>query len=191
MDTDSGTLVVLVDEHDRVIGKAEKLMAHSDGGKLHRAVSVFIFNAKGETLLQRRADGKYHSAGLWSNTCCTHPAPDEEPEVAARRRLKEEMGFDTPLREGFEFIYRTAVGNGLTEWEYDHVFFGEYNGAVKPNPVEVSDYKWVSLDDLLADVKSNPQNYTRWLIILLNEHLQEIKNALNNATRHTSKTTIS
>lgn len=190
MENDSGTLVVLVDEHDRVIGKAEKLSAHSGGGKLHRAVSVFVFNAKGETLLQRRADGKYHSAGLWSNTCCTHPAPGEEPEAAARRRLKEEMGFDTPLTEGFEFIYRTAVGSGLTEWEYDHVFFGEYNGAVKPNPVEVSDYKWVSLEELLADVKSNPQNYTRWLIILLNDHLQEIKNALNNVTRHNSKTTI-
>ena len=178
--------MVLVDEHDRVIGKAEKLRAHSDGGKLHRAVSVFIFNAKGETLLQRRADGKYHSAGLWSNTCCTHPAPDEEPEVAARRRLKEEMGFDTPLREGFEFIYKTDVGNGLTEWEYDHVFFGAYNGAVKPNPAEVSDYKWVSLDELLADVKHNPQNYTRWLIILLEDYFEEIKNALNQVAKSKS-----
>ncbi|MEM0119957.1 MAG: isopentenyl-diphosphate Delta-isomerase [Thermoprotei archaeon] len=188
MASNNGSLVVLVDEQDRDLGILEKLEAHSNGGRLHRAVSVFVFNSKGETLLQKRADGKYHSAGLWSNTCCTHPAPGERPDVAARRRLKEEMGFDTPITEFFTFIYRTDVGNGLTEWEYDHVSFGKYDGVVKPNPVEVSDYRWISLKDLIAEVKRSPQNYTRWLIILLENHLDKIEEALNTLIRGAKQT---
>lgn len=175
---DSESLVVLVDEQDREVGTAEKIQAHSGGGRLHRAVSVLVFNGKGELLIQRRADGKYHSAGLWSNTCCTHPAPGESVEAAARRRLKEEMGFETELREAFQFTYRADVGNGLTEWEFDHVFVGLYDGEVKPNPSEVSEYKWVSLENLLEDVKRSPEKYTKWFVILLEKHAEKIRGAL-------------
>lgn len=173
----------MVDEHDREVGRAEKLQAHSNGGRLHRAVSVLIFNSRGEMLLQRRADGKYHSAGLWSNTCCTHPAPGEPPEAAARRRLREEMGFDAPLKESFQFIYRADVGGGLTEWEYDHVFTGIYEGRVNPDPAEVSDYRWVGLEELREDARRNPEKYTKWFIILLEEHYAEIRRALERALK--------
>jgi isopentenyl-diphosphate delta-isomerase len=176
--TDGSTLVVLVDERDHEIGESEKIKAHSNGGTLHRAVSVLVFNRKGETLLQRRSDAKYHSGGLWSNTCCTHPSPGERPEDAAHRRLLEEMGFDTGLIKAFEFVYRADVGGGLTEWEYDHVFLGLFEGQVKPDASEVSDYKWVSLDQLILDAKRNPQKYTKWLLILLEEHADHIRDGV-------------
>ncbi|MGC8676082.1 MAG: isopentenyl-diphosphate Delta-isomerase [Candidatus Micrarchaeia archaeon] len=162
-------LVVLVDENDNQVGTADKLEAHMHGGKLHRAFSIFVFNSKGETLLQKRAMGKYHSAGKWSNTCCSHPLVGESVIEAAHRRLKEEMGFDCDLAEQFHFIYKTDVGNGLTEWEYDHVLFGRYDGEPILNSEEASDYKYVSLEELRSSIASAPDQYTPWLRICINQ----------------------
>ncbi|HLD57519.1 MAG TPA: isopentenyl-diphosphate Delta-isomerase [archaeon] len=153
--------VILVDEKDKEIGLEEKIKAHKEG-KLHRAFSVFVFNQKGEMLLQRRALTKYHSGGLWTNTCCSHPRKGEDVDKAASRRLKEEMGFSCGLKEVFSFIYKTGFDNGLMEHEFDHVFVGAYESEPKINPEEVAEYKWVTMEDLLKDVKKNPQNYTFW-----------------------------
>ncbi|MDE1868701.1 MAG: isopentenyl-diphosphate Delta-isomerase [Candidatus Micrarchaeota archaeon] len=155
--------VVLVDENDNEIGLEEKLKAHQNGAKLHRAVSVLLFNSKGQLLMQRRALSKYHSQGKWANTCCSHPFPGEDNLAAAQRRLKEEMGVECRLKEAFHYTYKAEVGNGLTEHEYDHIFFGEFDGMPKPNKDEVMDWKWMSLKDLRADMSRNPQNYAPWL----------------------------
>ena len=133
--------VILVDEKDKEIGLEEKIKAHKEG-KLHRAFSVFVFNQKGEMLLQRRALTKYHSGGLWTNTCCSHPRKGEDVDKAASRRLKEEMGFSCGLKEVFSFIYKTGFDNGLMEHEFDHVFVGAYESEPKINPEEVAEYKW-------------------------------------------------
>jgi isopentenyl-diphosphate delta-isomerase len=159
--------VVLVDENDNQIGLDDKLHAHENGAKLHRAFSIFVFNRKGETLLQRRAMGKYHSKGKWTNACCSHPMPDESVEDAAHRRLKEEMGFDCRMREVFSFTYKADVGNGLTEHEYDHVLFGDYDGKINPNTEEAMDHKWVQLERLREDVERDPEKFTPWLRISL------------------------
>ena len=124
--------VILVNEQDEQTGVMEKMEAHQKA-LLHRAFSVFIFNDKGELLLQQRASDKYHSGGLWTNTCCSHPNPDEETITAAQRRLKEEMGFTTKLSKAFDFIYKSEFSNGLTEHEFDHVFTGYYNGEIHPD----------------------------------------------------------
>ncbi|MBM3303619.1 MAG: isopentenyl-diphosphate Delta-isomerase [Candidatus Aenigmarchaeota archaeon] len=160
-------LIVLVDENDREAGSEEKLKAHQNGGRLHRAFSVFVFNSRGEMLLQQRAMDKYHCAGLWTNTCCSHQHPDETTGQAAHRKLKQEMGFDVPLREIFKFTYRTEFSNGLTEHELDHVFVGRFDGVVKPNPEEAAGFRWVGLDELRKDVKANPEAYTPWFKIVL------------------------
>ncbi|MEM0074505.1 MAG: isopentenyl-diphosphate Delta-isomerase [Candidatus Micrarchaeaceae archaeon] len=164
---DARQQVVLVDENDRQIGVADKLAAHRNGALLHRAFSIFIFNSKGQTMLQKRALGKYHSEGKWSNTCCSHPMVGESVLAGAHRRLKEEMGFDCNLSEMFSFTYKADVGNGFTEWEYDHVIFGIYDGEPKLNKQEASDYSWVNLDDLKADIERNPEKYTPWLRICI------------------------
>ena len=155
--------VVLVDQDDREIGVAEKVAAHREG-KLHRAFSVFIFNNQDNLLLQKRADDKYHSGGLWSNTCCSHPRPGESTEEAAHRRLMEEMGFDCPLEHILSFVYHAPVSGELAEYEYDHVFIG-FCGTVtpQPNPTEVQDWEWVHVDDLQRDLKQNPDKYSYWL----------------------------
>jgi isopentenyl-diphosphate delta-isomerase len=153
--------VILVDEHDSPLGAMEKLEAHRKA-LLHRAFSVFIFNRKGEMLLQQRALGKYHSAGLWTNACCSHPRPGEDTREAALRRLKEELGFTTDLEKIFDFTYRSEFGNGLTEFEFDHVFAGVYDGPIFPNKEEVSDYYFKSLDEIRASLESNPLRYTSW-----------------------------
>lgn len=163
--------VILVDEKDNEIGLEEKLKAHQNGAKLHRAISVLLFNSKGQTLLQKRALGKYHSQGKWANTCCSHPFPGESNLAAAERRLKEEMGIECPLKEAFHYTYRADVGNGLTEHEYDHIFFGEFDGVPKPNKDEVMDWKWMNPKDLIADMAKNPQNYAPWLA-LINEAMK-------------------
>ncbi|MEK7079632.1 MAG: isopentenyl-diphosphate Delta-isomerase [Patescibacteria group bacterium] len=154
--------VILVDENDKEIGIEEKIKAHKDG-KLHRAFSIFIFNSKGELLLQKRAKEKYHSGGLWSNTCCGHPRPKESLEAAAHCRLKEEMGFDCALNhlEAACFIYKTKIRD-LFEHEYDHIFIGEFNKNPNPDPKEIEDYKWISPEELQRDILSNPDNYTNW-----------------------------
>jgi isopentenyl-diphosphate Delta-isomerase len=154
--------VVLVDEQDRELGAAEKLSAHADG-ILHRAFSIFVFNSRRQLLLQRRAQSKYHSGGLWSNTCCGHPRPGEPTVLAARRRLREEMNFDCELRPAFEFLYRAQLPNELVEHEYDHVFVGEFDGVVAPDEAEVEAWTWTTLDELRRDMCARPDDYTYWL----------------------------
>ncbi|MGV4529107.1 isopentenyl-diphosphate Delta-isomerase [Ornithobacterium rhinotracheale] len=167
--------VVLINEQDQVQGLMGKMQAHQEG-VLHRAFSVFVFNDKNETLLQQRAHGKYHSPGLWTNTCCSHPRENETYVEAAHRRIQEEMGFDCELKPAFHFIYKADVGLGLIEHELDHVFVGNFDGTPIPNPEEVADFKWISMDDLVKDVAQNPQNYTEWFKIILNQYLQHLNN---------------
>ncbi len=159
--------VILVDENNRKIKEGDKMNVHKSA-KLHRAFSVVIFNSKKEMLLQKRASGKYHCGGLWTNTCCSHPRPGEKTKTAAKRRLKEEMGFETPLHKVFSFIYKEKVGE-LTEHEFDYVFVGSYDGEVKPNKREVEDYKYLSLDEIKRDIKKNPSHYTPWFKIIMKE----------------------
>lgn len=165
--------IILVNENDEPIGASEKLEAHQLG-KLHRAFSIFIFNSKGELLLQKRASSKYHSGGLWSNTCCSHPRVNEDTLSAAHRRLQEEMGLDCDLKEVHRFVYKIKFDNGLTEYEYDHVLVGKSDEAPKLNLEEVEDWKWVKLSQLCEDVKNNPENFTSWLKICLNDVLSKI-----------------
>jgi isopentenyl-diphosphate Delta-isomerase len=159
------TDVILVDQQDRQIGTEEKMKAHENGGKLHRAFSVFVFNSEGKMLIQRRALTKYHCAGIWANTCCSHPFPGESLSDAAHRRLIEEMGFDCELREAFSFIYKANFENGLTEWEFDHVFVGRFDGEVKPDKEEVCEFEWVEPGQLKEDIEKNPKKYTEWFKI--------------------------
>ncbi len=155
--------VILVDEADRQVGFEEKMKAHLDGGKLHRAFSVFIFNSRGEMLLQQRAGGKYHFGGLWTNACCSHPRRGEETEEAAHRRLQQELGFDCELREVFSFVYTaTDAGSGLTEREYDHVFVGTFDGVPQPDPEEADAVRWIAGEELKRDMATNPGQYTPW-----------------------------
>lgn len=156
--------VILVDEHDVQTGTMEKMEVHLKA-LLHRAFSVFVFNEKGEMLLQKRATKKYHSAGLWTNACCSHPKPGEETLTAAEIRLQQEMGFNVVLKKAFEFIYKAPFENGLTEHEYDHVFIGSYNGEIVPDAEEVSDYCYKSVEDIKNSIQSHPQNYTEWFKI--------------------------
>ncbi len=160
--------VVLVDEDDNQLGLMEKMEAH-EKGLLHRAFSVFLFNSKGEMLLQQRAISKYHSGGLWTNACCSHPRDGEKTIDAAHRRLEEEMGFDCDIEKAFHFIYKSELDNDLTEHELDHVFIGEYEGVINPNPEEVESYKYISVSDLVKDVEDNPADYTEWFKICLEE----------------------
>jgi isopentenyl-diphosphate Delta-isomerase len=157
-------LVILVNENDEPLGAMEKMEAHRKG-LLHRAFSIFIFNSKGEMLLQQRAFAKYHSGGLWTNACCSHPFPDEEVSQAAQRRLQEELGFDTPVKKIFDFVYKAAFDNGLTEHEFDHVFAGEYEDEVNFSPREVNDYCYIGMDEIRNAIKSHPQKYTAWFCI--------------------------
>tara|TARA_B110000285_G_scaffold181200_1_gene204462 strand:+ start:393 stop:902 length:510 start_codon:yes stop_codon:yes gene_type:complete len=160
--------VILVDENDTPLGTMEKMEAH-EKGVLHRAFSVFIFNSEGEMLLQQRAFSKYHSGGLWTNTCCSHPKEGESTMEAAHRRLKEEMGFDCEIKEVFDFIYKKKLDKGLTEHELDHVFTGEYEGEVKFNPEEVSAYTYKPIQEVLSEVVQFPEKYTEWFKICLDE----------------------
>jgi isopentenyl-diphosphate delta-isomerase len=157
--------VILVNKKDKAIGTEEKLKAHQKG-KLHRAFSVVLFNKKGEILIQKRAKSKYHSPGLWTNTCCSHPKPNENTKEAAQRRLKEEMGIKTDLKKAFSFIYKAKLGN-LVEYEFDHVFLGRFDGQPKPNKKEIEDWQWIKLVDLEKDIKKNPKKYTPWSKIIL------------------------
>jgi len=170
--------VVLVDELDNELGVMEKILAHQKA-LLHRAFSIFIFNERGQLLLQQRALSKYHSPGLWTNTCCSHPRPNESTYDAANRRLAEEMGFECELSYQFNFIYKAELDQGLTEHEFDHVFFGMYNGEVKPNPDEVLSFKFVDVQDVLSDMDINPNLYTVWFKIIFNK-VNQIKNGNSN-----------
>ncbi|MEP6675086.1 MAG: isopentenyl-diphosphate Delta-isomerase [Ferruginibacter sp.] len=158
------TKVILVNEEDEAIGSMEKMEAHQKA-VLHRAFSIFIFNSKGEMLLQQRALTKYHSAGLWTNACCSHPQPGESTIDAASRRLQEEMGFSTVIKKAFDFIYKAPFENGLTEYEFDHVFIGNYEAAIGANPHEVSDYCYKTMNEIKSSMISHPQKYTEWFKI--------------------------
>jgi isopentenyl-diphosphate delta-isomerase len=169
--------VIIVDENDRETGAREKLKAHREG-MMHRAFSVFVFNSEGKLLLQRRAETKYHSPGLWSNTCCGHPRPGESTESAAHRRLREEMGFDCELKEIFGFTYRVEFENGLIENEYDHVFTGNSDSLPECDPEEVDEWKYMDLVALKEAMQKTPEKYTYWLrfsFVQLLEHLTDNK----------------
>lgn len=158
--------VILVDEQDNDIGVMEKIKAHQEG-LLHRAFSVFIFNHKDELLLQQRSLSKYHSAGLWTNTCCSHPRPNETVKDAANRRLFEEMGMSCDLKIKTNFIYKTSFENGLIEHELDYVLIGSTNQNPHINKEEVENYKWMSIADIKKDIISNSHQYTSWFKIAL------------------------
>ncbi len=146
------------------IGTIEKMEAHQKA-LLHRAFSVFIFNTKGEMLLQRRALDKYHSGGLWTNACCSHPYDGQETKAAAEKRLQEEMGFTTAITKVFDFIYKAPFDNGLTEHEFDHVFTGTYDGAIVPDKSEVEDFCFMSMDVIKESLQLHPEKYTVWFKI--------------------------
>lgn len=156
--------VILVDEFDQPRGLMEKLEAH-EKGELHRAFSIFIFNSTNELLIHRRADEKYHSPGLWTNTCCSHPRPYESLNEATTRRLTEEMGMSCKMSYSFSFVYRAELDKNLIEHEYDHVFIGYTDERPQPNPDEVSEYQYRSLDELKIDMDNNPHHYTEWFKI--------------------------
>lgn len=160
--------VVLVDEYDNPIGTMEKMQAHQKA-LLHRAFSVFILNSRGELLLQQRAFSKYHSAGLWTNACCSHQRPGESTLKAANRRLQEEMGMKAPLRELFWFIYKAPFDNGLTEHELDHVLVGTTDAVPNINSEEVAAYKWLSINAVKKELELYPEHYTVWFKIIFNE----------------------
>ena len=167
-------LVVLVNEADQQIGLMEKLEAHQKG-LLHRAFSVFLFNKKGEMLLRKRANTKYHSPNLWTNAVCSHPRNGESYKNGAMRRLNEELGISTEIEEKFHFIYKADVGQNLWEHELDYVFVGIYEGIFNLNPNEVSETRYISLVDLQKEILSNPDNFTEWFKIILNKYLEFLK----------------
>ena len=158
--------IILVNEKDEPVGVMEKMKVHREG-LMHRAFSVFIFDSKGKMLLQQRAKEKYHGAHLWTNACCSHPYPNEKVEEAAARRLQEELGFTTRLEKIFEFTYHARVENDLIEHEYDHVFAGEYEKEIHPNPGEVQDYSFKSMSEIKEAVQNHPEKFTAWFKIAL------------------------
>lgn len=158
--------VILVNEKDQVIGSEYKMAAH-ENGLLHRAISVLIFNSKGEWLIQQRAKHKYHSGGLLTNSCCSHPYPDEETIDAAHRRLMEEMGLSCELEKWFEFIYKTDLDHGLSEHEYDHVFIGYTDEIPNINTDEADGFSYMTTDMLLKLMQKRPKQFTEWFKIIV------------------------
>lgn len=172
--------IIKVDEFDHEIGSIEKLEAHKKG-ILHRAFSILVFNSKNQLLLQKRNSNKYHSPGLWSNTCCSHQRIGETLQDAITRRLVEEMGFTCDLKEIFHFVYKTEFDNNLMEHELDHVFVGYYDGEISTNEDEVEEFKWITLEELEEDMSINPHLYTFWFKILMDR--PEIKDSLQGRDR--------
>lgn len=166
--------VILVDAYDQEMGTAEKMEAHRNG-LLHRAFSVFIFNNKSEMLIHRRALHKYHSGGLWTNACCSHPRPGEDIGDAASRRLQEEMGISAPLEKRFSFIYHAYLDRGMQEYELDHVFTGITDTLPKADPEEISEWKYIPLKTLLEDLRNQPEQYTEWFKIAAPLVIKEIE----------------
>ena len=164
--------VILVNENDQEIGTMEKMEAHQKG-LLHRAFSIVIFNSKGELLLQKRAQSKYHSGGLWTNTCCSHPNPNESIFQAAQRKLKQEMGIDVKAEFAFKFIYKTRLDNHLIEHEVDHVLIGRFDGTPRINPIEAEDWKYEKPEVIREDMMVNPDHYTFWFKTILNHPQME------------------
>jgi isopentenyl-diphosphate Delta-isomerase len=176
--------VILVDENDRPVGSAPKLDAHRNGGALHRAFSIFVFNSAGEMLLQRRAATKYHFGTLWTNACCSHPRHGQTLEESAHARLRHEFGFDAPLQELFSFVYRAEdPASGLTEHEFDHVFVGRFDGRPAPNPEEIEAWEWVARSQLLRDVSEHPERFTPWFRIVLERVLERVAPADSKPSR--------
>ena len=169
--------VILVNERDEPLGTMPKLEAHKKG-VLHRAFSVFVLNDAGELMLQQRAENKYHSPGLWTNTCCSHQREGEATVEAGKRRLQEEMGFVTDLKVLFSFIYKAAFDNGLTEHEFDYVLLGTYNGVPTVNPAEVAAWKWMTPEAVRHDLDENPQRYTAWFRIIFERFYNHLKQAV-------------
>lgn len=166
--------VILVNENDEQIGLMPKMEAH-EKALLHRAFSVFVFNKENELMVQQRALEKYHSPGLWTNTCCSHQREGESNIEAGKRRLQEEMGFTTDLKDTISFIYKAPFDNGLTEHEFDHILVGNFNGEPNLNPEEAHDYKWMSLETLKEDMIENPTMYTEWFKIIFEKYYKHIK----------------
>jgi isopentenyl-diphosphate delta-isomerase len=166
--------ILLVNKNDKEIGFDDKLKVHKLG-LFHRAFSIFIFDSKGRLLIQKRAKNKYHSGGLWSNTCCSHQKQNETLDIATHKRLKEEIGFDCELKPSFNFSYQVKFDNGLIENEFDHVFIGFCDKSPKINPKEASDCKYIFLSELKLDIKNNPQNYTDWLKIIMEKYFFKLK----------------
>jgi isopentenyl-diphosphate delta-isomerase len=166
--------VILVNERDEETGLMEKIEAH-EKGLLHRAFSVFILNDQQEMLIHQRALDKYHSGGLWTNACCSHPLPGETVEAATHRRLFEELGFDCHLWELFQFTYRTEFDNGLIEHEYDHVWAGTYNGPVNPDPAEVHAYRYLPVNEIIRLVEAHPEQFTSWFRLALPKVLEYLR----------------
>jgi isopentenyl-diphosphate delta-isomerase len=161
-------LVILVDDQDHELGACGKMDAHRDA-KLHRAVSVLLCNSQNQWLIQKRAESKYHSGGLWSNTCCSHPVPGENARRAADRALRREMNIKCELSEALTCVYDLKMDNGLTEHEYNHVFTGRFDGNPQPDPSEVGDWKWTSARDLVEDMEKQPAFYTAWFRLIFGE----------------------
>ena len=166
--------VILVNSNDEPIGLMPKMEAH-EKALLHRAFSVFVINGNNELMLQQRAHQKYHSPGLWTNTCCSHQRDGEENIEAGLRRLQEEMGFETPLEYLFNFIYRAPFDNGLTEHELDHVMLGRFEGEPSINPEEVASWKWIDIDQIHDDLNNNPSDYTVWFAIIFDRFYNHLK----------------
>lgn len=167
--------VILVTPEDEVIGTMPKMEAH-EKAVLHRAFSVFVLNGQGEVLLQQRAAHKYHSPLLWTNTCCSHQRMGEGNIEAGKRRLLEEMGFETELEELFSFIYKAPFDNGLTEHELDHVLLGYFEGKPEVNPEEVAAWKWMGLEGIRADLETHPERYTAWFRIIFDRFYTHVQN---------------
>jgi isopentenyl-diphosphate delta-isomerase len=170
--------VILVNERDEPQGLMEKMEAH-EKGLLHRAFSVFVFNDKNQLLLQQRALSKYHSGGLWTNTCCSHPRSQETVLEAAHRRLQEEMGFDCDLKKLTDFIYRAELDKGLIEHEFDHVLIGTWHGTPVLNKEEAASFMWMDVEELEADIASRPMLYTAWFKIIYQQFLNHVRHASN------------
>lgn len=173
----SASHVILVDEFDNELGTMEKLEAH-EKGLLHRAFSIFLFNDQGEMLLQKRAAEKYHCGDLWSNTCCSHPVKDVPIHTCLQNKLFQEMGIHAPVTKAFDYTYRALMANGLIEHEYDHVYLGRFNGIPAPNPDEVSEWRYASMDEVSRDLAQRPENYTAWFRLLfepLSQHYAKYK----------------
>ena len=177
-------MLIAVDERDRQTGTVEKMEAHRNG-ILHRAFSIFVFDETDRLLLQRRAVGKYHSSGLWSNTCCSHPRAGESAADAAHRRLREEMGFDCPLDPVFGFVYRSALDGGLVEHEYDHVLAGRFQGTPAPDTREVQDWKWEPVPIVRSRLAADPGAFTAWFKLALEGLLTRGLPAAARGNQHT------
>jgi isopentenyl-diphosphate Delta-isomerase len=170
---DADEQVILVDERGRALGAMDKLAAHR-AGRLHRAISIFVFDDEGRLILQRRATGKYHSGGQWANTCCSHPRPGEDGLAAAHRRLVEELGFDCPLSYRTDILYRADVGSGLVEHEWVEAYVGCYKGPIRPDPNEASEWRAVAADRLAQEIETTPEAFAPWLRIYVRRHAQAL-----------------